>query len=494
MKKRRVLIANRGEIAVRIIKTLEKLEIESVLVCSEADIQSPAAKMAGRYVYIGENEAVNSYLKTDRIIQAAIDYNCVAIHPGYGFLSENKQFAEDVIKAGLIFVGPEPDTIFRMGDKVEARRIMKSSGVPVVPGFDKPDATTEEYSRAADEIGYPVLVKAKAGGGGKGMRLVQNSSELPQAIESARREAQSAFADAGIFIEKFVQKPRHIEVQVFGDGKNFVHMFERECSVQRRHQKIIEESPSPALNEQKRKQICDAAVEAARACMYKGAGTVEFIYSDETQEFFFLEMNTRLQVEHPVTEMVTGLDLVEWQLEVAFNGKLPVTDQSRIRTKGHSVEVRLYAEDPQNRFMPSVGKIHKFIVNDEQLRIDAGVESGSEITVYYDPMVAKLIAHGENRTEAIDRMITGLKSVVWFGPVTNLPFLIDVLDCADFRSGSYTTGLIGQNFSDWVVASGTGAAQALAAAFYYYGGPALTDSSQDSFDVFRKKDSFQLWT
>lgn len=498
MPERRVLVANRGEIAARIIRTLKKNNIESVAVFSKPDIDHPFVQMADISVAIGDAEPALSYLNMDKLIHTALQNKCDSIHPGYGFLSENSEFAKKIAEAGLIFIGPDPETIARMGDKVEARKMMIASGVPVVPGFDDFSASFDQYKQAADSIGYPVMVKAKAGGGGKGMRIVKEVSQLETAIDSARREALSAFGDAGIFIEKFIEQPRHIEVQVFGDGDNYVHLFERECSVQRRHQKIIEESPSTALTQEIRDKICEAAVNAAKACNYKGAGTVEFIYSDRTGEFYFLEMNTRLQVEHPVTEMNTGIDLVELQLKVAYDGKLPITNQDEINTSGHSIEVRLYAEDPANNFLPTTGRIHRFEVQSKQLRLDSGFESGNEISIHYDPMLAKLIVHSESRKSAIDEMIDGLESTIWFGPATNLHFLKDVLNSDAFRSGNYTTALVEDEFENWKFESPEKEVHetlSIAALLYNEGGPSLqnTDVSNQG-DVYSKKDRFQLWT
>ncbi|MCB1167891.1 MAG: ATP-grasp domain-containing protein, partial [Leptospiraceae bacterium] len=392
----RILIANRGEIAVRIIRTVKDMGLIAIAVYSEADRNSLATRLADEAVYIGPSEPARSYLNIDAIIEACKTAKADAVHPGYGFLSENEAFARALEDNDIVFIGPTPATIAAMGSKIEARKIMEASGVPVVPGNnDLPDDPSAIKAIASD-IGYPVLVKASAGGGGRGMRLIEEEKDLMEGIESAQREAGSAFGNDKVFLEKYIVQPRHIEIQVFGDGRgNCIHLFERECSIQRRHQKIIEESPSAALNDTVRASITEAALKAAQAVKYRGAGTVEFVYSDATQSFYFLEMNTRLQVEHPVTESVTGRDLVRDQILVAMDpDNLPA--QEDIRLNGHSMEVRLYAEDPATGFMPSAGKIHVFKAPNT-IRVDTGVESGSEVSLFYDPMIAKVISHGKDR-------------------------------------------------------------------------------------------------
>ncbi len=445
-----VLIANRGEIAVRVIRTCRSLGLRTVAVYSDADRDMPHVRLADESVHIGPPEAGQSYLDVERILQACRSSGADAVHPGYGFLSENAGFARALDEAGIVFIGPRPDTIERMGDKIRARQIMEASGVPVVPGYHDGAQDEAALVKEAERIGYPVMIKASAGGGGRGMRVVQNAGDFGAALESARREAQNAFGDDRVFLEKFVTAPRHIEIQVFGDSHgNIVHLFERECSIQRRHQKVIEESPSPALDEASREAMAKAAVEAARAVDYLGAGTVEFIYSDESRSFYFLEMNTRLQVEHPVTELVTGTDLVAEQIRAAAGLPLSFT-QADLSQSGHAIEARLYAEDPAKNFLPSTGRVHVFDpAAGEGVRVDGGVESGDEISIYYDPMAAKIIAHGANRAEAIDRLLRALRETVFFGPANNLTFLQEVLAHRDFRAGKFTTGFLDQHFAGW---------------------------------------------
>lgn len=443
---RRLLIANRGEIAVRVIRTCRRLGIETVAVFSEADRAMPHVRLADQSVCIGPAEPHLSYLNIDALIDACKQTGAGAVHPGYGFLSENAKFAESLLAAGITFVGPRAETMRAMGDKIAARKLMEQHGVPVVPGYHGQDQSATRLKQEVERIGYPLLVKAAAGGGGRGMRLVEEHSELESALDSARREAQSAFGDDTVFLERFVRSPRHIEIQVFGDlHGNVVHLFERDCSVQRRHQKVIEESPSPALSEDSRTAMAHAAVEAARAVHYEGAGTVEFIYSAADASFYFLEMNTRLQVEHPVTELVTGLDLVEEQIRVA-EGKALSFSQESLRQTGHAIEVRLYAEDPTREFLPATGPLHCFEYPDT-VRVDSGVESGSVISIFYDPMIAKVIAHStEGRAAAIESLRKFLGEVRLFGPANNLEFLRAVLDHPEFQSGDYTTQFIPTHF------------------------------------------------
>src|SRR5690349_2246582 len=398
-----LLIANRGEIACRIIRTARELGIRTVAVYSDADAKALHVREADEAVHIGPSAARESYLVGDKIIAAAKATGAEAIHPGYGFLTENADFAETVINAGLIWVGPKPDSIRAMGLKDAAKKLMAEAGVPVTPGYLGEDQDPKRLKKEAGAIGYPVLIKAVAGGGGKGMRRVDAAKDFGDALESCKREAASSFGDDRVLIEKYILSPRHIEVQVFGDSHgNVVHLFERDCSLQRRHQKVIEEAPAPGLTEQQRAAMGAAAVAAARAVRYQGAGTVEFLYDGE--EFYFLEMNTRLQVEHPVTELVTGLDLVEWQIRVASGEPLPVM-QPGITRAGHAVEARLYAEDPDRGFLPSTGKLRRlrFPHDLEHVRIDAGVDEGDEVTVHYDPMIAKVIAWAPDRASALRR-------------------------------------------------------------------------------------------
>lgn len=492
---KRILVANRGEIAIRILKTIRQMGLTSIAVYSEADRNSPMVRMADISIALGPSEPSQSYLNIPAIIEACKKTGADAVHPGYGFLSENAAFARALEENGITFIGPTAETISAMGNKIEARRIMENHGVPVVPGnHDLPDDAASLQSVAAN-IGYPLLVKARAGGGGRGMRLVESENELMDALEGAKREAAGAFGDDGVFLEKFVETPRHIEIQIFGDGQgNCIHLFERECSIQRRHQKIIEESPSPALSRETRTAITEAALKAARAVNYRGAGTVEFVYSDRTGSFYFLEMNTRLQVEHPVTEMVTGRDLVRDQILVAMDpSHLPA--QEDIQLKGHSMEVRLYAEDPSTGFLPSAGRIHKFRAPD-QIRVDAGVESGSEVSLFYDSMIAKLIAFGAHREEAIVNLRQALDEVVLFGPTTNLEYLKSILDHTSFRSGDFSTAFVGQEMSSWKAqmdGNTLDSARAALAVLYYEGANKRTASGSMHHPPPWQADGFQLW-
>ena len=439
-----VLIANRGGIALRVIESCRRLNLRTVAVHSVADRDMPHVTEADVAVEIGAAEASASYLNVDRLIAACRETNADAVHPGYGFLSENAAFAQRLADEGIRFIGPSPDTIMRMGDKISARKIMTAKGVPVVPGYHGDEQSDTILTKEAERIGYPVMIKASAGGGGRGMRLVHEPGEFVEALSSARREAKNAFADDRVFLEKFVAAPRHIEIQIFGDSHgNVVHLFERECSIQRRHQKIIEESPSPAISPETRAAMAQAAIDAARAVNYLGAGTVEFIYSDVDHSFYFLQMNTRLQVEHPVTEMVTGLDLVAEQIRVAAGQPLSFS-QENLKQTGHAIEVRLYAEDPAKNFMPVTGVLTRFVPpQGDGIRVDSGIRSGCEISIYYDPMVAKIIAyHESDRLTAIRRLDQALADTVFFGPENNLDFLREILAHPDFQSGRFTTGFI----------------------------------------------------
>jgi 3-methylcrotonyl-CoA carboxylase alpha subunit len=442
-----LLIANRGEIACRVIRTARQLGIRTVAVYSDADAKALHVRMADEAVHIGPSPARDSYLRGDKIIEAANATGAEAIHPGYGFLSENADFAQAVIDAGLIWVGPKPDSIRAMGLKDSAKTLMAEAGVPVTPGYLGEDQDRKRLKKEAAAIGYPVLIKAVAGGGGKGMRLVDAAAQFDDALDSCRREAASSFGNDRVLIEKYIQSPRHIEVQVFGDSHgNVVHLFERDCSLQRRHQKVIEEAPAPGMDEATREAVCGAAVRAAQAVNYENAGTVEFI-ADASEglkpdRIWFREMNTRLQVEHPVTEEITGQDLVEWQLRVASGEKLP-KKQDELSITGHAIEARLYAEDPGKGFLPSVGRLDYFMLPSGWCRVETGVETGDAISSYYDPMIAKLIVHDENRHSAIDELTLACSTTgVW--PVkTNAPFLVRCLADSAFRSGSMTTSLIG---------------------------------------------------
>lgn len=440
----KVLIANRGEIACRIIRTCRRLGIATVAVYSDADRQARHVRLADSAVWVGEAAPGASYLRQERIIQAALDQGAEAIHPGYGFLSENTEFARKVAAAGLIFIGPKVHTIERMGSKAEAKITMRAAGVPCVPGYDGADQGDQALFDAAQEVGYPLLIKASAGGGGKGMRVVHEAANFAAALGAARREAASAFGDDHVILERFLCRPQHVEFQVFGDQHgNVVHLFERDCSSQRRYQKVIEETPSPAISDAMRQAMGEAAVAAAKAVDYVGAGTVEFIVQGD--EFFFMEMNTRLQVEHPVTEQITGLDLVEWQLRVAAGEPLPLS-QEQIQRRGHAVEVRLYAEDPKTGFLPSTGRLERLQLPDglEQVRVDSGVEQGDSVTVHYDPMIAKLITWGDNREAALARMSEALAQTFVLGPKTNLDFLAALIQHPLFRAGDIYTTFIDQ--------------------------------------------------
>lgn len=445
----KILIANRGEIAIRIMRACRELGIRTVAVYSEADKDSLHVQFADESILLGEAAAKESYLNVDKLVRAALDTQADAVHPGYGFLSENASFAAAVESANLTFIGPSADSIRAMGDKAESKILMKQAGVPTVPGYEGLE-TYEDFKKAADEIGYPVLVKAAAGGGGKGMRVVNEGSELKEAIELAKREALNAFGDERLLVEKYLANAHHIEIQVFGDQHgNLVHLFERECSVQRRHQKIIEESPSPLLTPEIRARMGEAAVRAAKTVNYFNAGTVEFIFDPKTSQYYFLEMNTRLQVEHPVTELVTGLDLVRWQIRIAAGEKFPF-QQEDIHQHGHAIECRVYAEDPANGFLPSTGKLLQFIQPyGPGIRVDSGFALGSDVTHFYDPLLAKLIVHAENREAAIQRMQTALHDFVVHGVVTNIDFMRAVLATDDFKQGNVSTRWVETNFNDW---------------------------------------------
>lgn len=453
----KILIANRGEIAIRIMRACRELGIKTVAVYSEADRNSQHVQFADEAVFIGSAAPKKSYLNMDVLIQAARDSQADAIHPGYGFLSENASFAAAVESANLTFIGPSADSIRAMGDKAESKILMKKAGVPTVPGYEGLESD-EDFKKAAKDIGYPVLVKAAAGGGGKGMRVANSENELKEAIELAKREALNAFGDERLLIEKYLAEAHHIEIQVFGDKHgNLVHLFERECSVQRRHQKIIEESPSPLLTPELREQMGQAAVAAARAVNYHNAGTVEFIFDpqpatfDLRPSFYFLEMNTRLQVEHPVTEVITGLDLVHWQIRIAAGEKFPFT-QNDIHQHGHAIECRVYAEDPATGFLPSAGKLLQFIPpQGPGIRVDSGFSAGDDVTHFYDPLLAKLIVHAGNRADAIKRMQTALNDFIVHGVVTNIDYMRAVLETDDFQQGKVSTRWVETKFGEWHV-------------------------------------------
>jgi acetyl-CoA carboxylase biotin carboxylase subunit len=440
MSIRKLLVANRGEIACRIMRTCRKRGVKTVAVFSEADQELPFVKMADEAVPIGPPPVAQSYLNAEAILKAAKATKADSIHPGYGFLSENASFADQVLKAGLSWIGPKPSTIAQMGDKVTARQTMIEAGVPVVPGSGAL-SSAEEAVRLAQEWGYPVMIKASAGGGGIGMHVCRGEEELRSVFSSAKQKAQAYFGDGKLFMEKWLPRARHVEVQIAADAfGNVVHLYERECSVQRRNQKVIEESRSPSIKEETRQKLYDAAIRAARAVDYLGVGTVEFLV-DESEQFYFLEMNTRLQVEHPVTEAVTGFDLVSWQLDVA-EAKPIELKQEEIPLRGHAIEFRIYAEDPV-RFYPSPGKLTAFqIPAGEGVRVDAGVEEGNIVSPFYDPMIAKCIVSGCNREEALNRSRFALEHFQVEGINTNLPLLLRILEDPDFVRGHYHTQLI----------------------------------------------------
>jgi len=440
-----VLIANRGEIARRVIRTAKRLGIRTIAVYSDADAKALHVREADEAVHIGASPAKESYLRGERIIAAAKQTGAEAIHPGYGFLSENADFAQAVIDAGLIWIGPKPDSIRAMGLKDAAKKLMAEAGVPTTPGYLGEDQSEERLAKEADAIGYPVLIKAVAGGGGKGMRKVEKKGDFKAALASAKREASSSFGDDRVLLEMYVQRPRHIEVQVFGDTHgNVVHLFERDCSLQRRHQKVIEEAPAPGMDAATRKAVTDAAVLAAKAVNYVGAGTIEFI-ADASEglradRIWFMEMNTRLQVEHPVTEEITGQDLVEWQLRVASGEKLPLK-QDELRINGWAMEARLYAENPETGFLPSTGPI-EFFVTPQELRVESAFHGGGDVSPFYDPMIAKIIASAETRDAAIDELRRGCSDIAVWPVKTNAGFLVRCLADEDFRAGSVDTNLI----------------------------------------------------
>jgi len=448
-----LLIANRGEIACRIIRTARTMGIRTVAVYSDADAKALHVRLADEAVHIGPSPARESYLVGEKIIAAAKAAKAQAIHPGYGFLSENADFAEAVIKTGLIWVGPKPDSIRAMGLKDAAKKLMADAGVPVTPGYLGEDQDPKRLKKEADAIGYPVLIKAVAGGGGKGMRRVDAAADFQDALESCKREAASAFGDEKVLIEKYILSPRHIEVQVFGDSQgNVVHLFERDCSLQRRHQKVIEEAPAPGMDEVTREAVCGAAVRAAKAVNYEGAGTIEFIADAskglKADRIWFMEMNTRLQVEHPVTEEITGQDLVEWQLRVASGEKLP-KKQDELGISGWAIEARLYAEDPAKGFLPSVGRLEHFDLGNAG-RIETGVEEGDMISPFYDPMIAKLIARGDDRAEAIGELAAILDEVEVWPVKTNAGFLFNALLDEDFGQARLDTGFIERQLDELV--------------------------------------------
>ncbi|OOE12038.1 acetyl-CoA carboxylase biotin carboxylase subunit [Fictibacillus arsenicus] len=438
---KKILIANRGEIALRIIQTCKEMNIETVAVYSDADKDLPFVKAADEAIHIGESPVAKSYLQSDAILKAAIELKVDAVHPGYGLLSENDEFAKKIEEAGIKFIGPSPQTIEWMGDKIMARKTMQQARVPIVPGTIEPIEDVEEGVKLAEQIGYPVMLKASSGGGGIGMVKCENKEDLHKHFVSSQQRAKNYFGSGRMFIEKCIENARHIEVQVMGDTHgNIVHLFERDCSIQRRNQKVVEESPSPFLTESLRSKITEAAVEAAKAVNYVNAGTVEFVVS-ENGDFYFLEMNTRLQVEHPVTECITGLDLVRWQIQIAQGEALPLA-QNEIVSKGHAMEFRLYAEDPVT-FFPAPGNIEELVWPEmENVRIDTGYESGNQVTPFYDPMIAKIIVSDSNRAECLKSAKHFFDSIQIKGLKTNIPLFQQLLEEDGFRKGNYTTDFL----------------------------------------------------
>ena len=440
---KKILVANRGEIACRVIRACRDMEIKTVAVYSEADKDALHVRMADEAFFIGASPSSESYLRWEKIIEVAKESGAEAIHPGYGFLSENAEFVRQVAKEGITFIGPSPEAMEAMGGKISARKIAINAGVPVVPGTTEPLQSAEDALKTAKEFGFPVMLKASAGGGGKGMRFVEDDNALKNAFEAAQSEAQASFGDSAVYIEKAIVRPRHIEIQIFADKHgNYVHLGERECSIQRRHQKVVEECPSPINDPALRQEMGECAIKVAKAVDYAGAGTVEFLVSDLDKSFYFLEMNTRLQVEHPVTELVTGIDLVREQILVADGAELSFL-QKDISWENHAIECRVYAEDPENNFLPSPGKITRLRVpQGNGVRDDGGVYEGAEVTIYYDPMISKLTVYGRNRQEAIARLRRALREYEVGGIKTTLPFFREIVEDEEFMAGKLDTGFI----------------------------------------------------
>jgi len=495
----RLLIANRGEIACRILRTARRLGVSTVAVYSDADRDALHVALADEAYRIGRPDPQESYLKIDALIDLARRSGAEAVHPGYGFLAENADFAEACESAGLVFVGPPPAAIRAMGLKSEARRLMAGAGVPLVPGFNDPDQDPQRLRKAAEEIGFPVLLKASAGGGGKGMRVIESAEGFGRALESCRREAKGAFGNDAVLVEKFLSRVRHVEVQVFADHRgNAVHLFERDCSIQRRYQKVIEESPAPGISEKLRKRLCATALAAVRAAGYVGAGTVEFLLAQDG-DFYFNEMNTRLQVEHPVTELVTGVDLVEWQLQVAAGEPLPMR-QEEIWLRGHAIEARLCAEDPAREFLPAAGRLDAlhFPTESDRLRIDTGVRQGDVVSPHYDPLLAKLLAWGEDREEARRRLQRLLGETLVAGVTTNLDFLAAVAAHPDYAKGEIDTGFIERHRTDLLASPGPppAEARALAALFLLLRQAATAEesarASADPWSPWRRANGWRL--
>ncbi len=444
---KKILIANRGEIAIRVMRSCKEMGIKTVAVFSEADRNAPHVRYADEAVCVGPAASNQSYLLGDKIIQFALEMGVDGIHPGYGFLSENAEFAQHVTDAGITFIGPKPHAIRMMGSKLAAKEAAKANNIPLVPGTEEAIEDRDVAKKIAEEIGFPILIKASAGGGGKGMRIVETLKEFDEQMERAVSEAKSSFGDGSVFIEKYVTSPRHIEIQVLADTHgNVIHLFERECSIQRRHQKVVEEAPSVVLTPELRKEMGDCAVQVAKLCDYVGAGTVEFLL-ENNRDFYFLEMNTRLQVEHPVTEQISGVDLVKQQILIARGEKLKIK-QEDLKIQGHSIELRVYAEDAVNGFLPSIGTLQTYQTpKGNGVRVDDGFEEGMEIPIYYDPMIAKLITYGSNRTEAIGRMLRAIDEYEIVGCETTLPFGRYVLEHEAFISGNFDTNFVNKHFN-----------------------------------------------
>jgi len=448
----KILIANRGEIAVRIIKACQEMGIKTVAVYSDVDKKALHVQLADEGINLGDPTPIESYLNISKIIKSAQDVGADAIHPGYGFLAENPDFAQACKSKGIKFIGPSPDVISLMGDKIAAKKTMEKAGVPVIPGYHGAKQDNASLVNEGKKIGFPLLVKAAAGGGGKGMRIVHSKDVLEESIESAKRESKSSFGNDTVFLEKYINRPRHIEFQILADEHgNTIHLFERECSIQRRHQKIIEETPSPVMTPKLREEMGNAAVKAAKTVGYYNAGTVEFMV-DGDLNFYFMEMNTRLQVEHPITEMTTGIDLAKWQLKIANGMKLTLKQEDLIQ-RGHAIECRIYAEDPSNGFLPSIGTLERVeSPTGPNVRDDTGIYAGMEVTPYYDPMLSKLVVSSENREESINKMIWALSRYVVLGVTTNISFLQKVLSHKEFKAGNITTHFIDNYFKDWTIA------------------------------------------
>lgn len=464
----KILVANRGEIALRIMRTARRMGIRTVAIFSEADREAPHVRFADEAVLLGPPPSSQSYLRGDAIIQAALTLGVDGIHPGYGFLSENAAFSAAVEQAGITFIGPKPHAIEVMGSKLAAKEAVKAYQIPMVPGIDEAVTDVNKAIAIAEEIGFPILIKASAGGGGKGMRIVERKEELAEQMQRAISEAESAFGDGSVFIEKYVSSPRHIEIQVLADSHGHtLHLFERECSVQRRHQKVVEEAPSSILTPEIRAKMGADAVKVAQACNYLGAGTVEFLL-DEELNYYFLEMNTRLQVEHPVTELITGLDLVEWQIRIARGECIPF-QQEELSIQGHAVELRVYAEDPTNNFLPDIGQLKQYQPpSGEGIRVDDGYEAGMEIPIYYDPMIAKLITYGADRQAAIGKMLEAIKNYRIEGVSTTLSFGRFVFEHPAFLSGKFDTHFVKQYFRTELIREAEEAEAAIAAKLAFH--------------------------